>query len=807
MTDHSDNRNAIIAALREELVGPAPGGTAVDTRGKLVFEKREDSYGPWKQSRSGEEILTRVAPAKRYGIGVLYPPGVGQTAEPPSGGSDDDPSPPGDLGAEPGAPGSTAEESIRLISQREDRRRGMVADSDDFDLSDANAMKPCVIGVTFFAELPAGSRLVVSVPSTHPLLGVAVNGRYTPKDVEVARGKLRTQGSVAADQQSAAQQDPGQAETGFMNDRWWLRRPVTGRAEYEAETILAADGEAVAPASEPVWEGAEGLSLRVQLRARKAGEGRSLVTVCLRNDTRLPRGSLHEQCLFQTYFDCVVQAPGGSPHVLPYPDRGAEDDPGSEEASLALMYRHAKTFAVGHACAADWDREGGTGDRASRVRGECLPVWRANRVTPDIGWPEHKDSLAVPMAPLAGLDGADDGLAAAARVVNSYLSWIDRRAAEARSSLGGAQLATAETHLEQCRECAARMKAGLDLLGAGGRVRRAFTLANHAILLQQTAANRPVRTRSYDARARRYEYSSPLVPPSNWSRSGAWRPFQIAFILMNLESLSSAESDTRTNVELLWFPTGGGKTEAYLGLIAFTLFYLRLESTAAGPSADRHGVEALMRYTLRLLTAQQFERASSLICAMEYLRGEHEDELGPDTFSIGIWLGGSTTPNRREDARTALSALLRNPKSENPFLLIRCPWCGAEMGPSRHSRGRSGPAGRVTGVPGYERRADTVALTCPDHGCKFSGQLPVYVIDEDIYDVRPSLLIGTVDKFAMLAWRPKARAIFGLGPDGGRENNPPGLIVQDELHLISGPLGSMYGLYEPVIEELLSAIK
>ena len=84
----------------------------------------------------------------------------------------------------------------------------------------------------------------------------------------------------------------------------------------------------------------------------------------------------------------------------------------------------------------------------------------------------------------------------------------------------------------------------------------------------------------------------------------------------------------------------------------------------------------------------------------------------------------------------------------------------------------------------------------------YPGQLPVYVIDDDVYEVRPTLVIGTVDKFALLAWRPQARSLFGLDEEGQRTLSPPGLIIQDELHLISGPLGSMVGLYEAVIEEL-----
>lgn len=203
-----------------------------------------------------------------------------------------------------------------------------------------------------------------------------------------------------------------------------------------------------------------------------------------------------------------------------------------------------------------------------------------------------------------------------------------------------------------------------------------------------------------------------------------------------------------------------------------------------------------MRYTLRLLTAQQFQRASALICAMEFIR-DREPELGDSRFTIGIWLGGGITPNSRQDARAALRRLNEG-DSENEFLVVRCPWCSGQIGPLQHPRGTSSSAPKVAG---YERREQTVAILCNEEKCFFYDGLPVYVIDEDIYEERPSLIIGTVDKFAALAWRPEARSLFGIGEDGERETSPPGLIVQDELHLISGPLGSMVGLYEGMIEE------
>ena len=168
-----------------------------------------------------------------------------------------------------------------------------------------------------------------------------------------------------------------------------------------------------------------------------------------------------------------------------------------------------------------------------------------------------------------------------------------------------------------------------------------------------------------------------------------------------------------------------------------------------------------MRYTLRLLTAQQFQRASRLVCAMEFVRRQNTGELGDAEISTGIWLGGSTTPNTRADALAVFRSLDRGDGAkENQFVLDRCPWCGAEMGPvnlaGRGGRGRRG----VPRVIGYSRQGNTVVYTCPDRRCEFHQVLPLYVIDEDIYEVRPALVIGTVDKFAMLAWKPQARALL-----------------------------------------------
>jgi hypothetical protein len=339
------------------------------------------------------------------------------------------------------------------------------------------------------------------------------------------------------------------------------------------------------------------------------------------------------------------------------------------------------------------------------------------------------------------------------------------------------------------------MRDGLEFLNNNPAAAIAFKLANHAVLLQQARSGREPRKANISS-SKRLEFSESFDPvdvdriaPGR----GQWRAFQIAFLLMNLRSAAVNYDEDRETVELIWFPTGGGKTEAYLGLTAYSLFMRRLNDK------EDVGVHVLMRYTLRLLTAQQFQRACGLICAMEYLRRLHSDLLGNHSFSIGLWLGSDSTPNSKSSAIKKLKELWKGgPDAENVFALLRCPWCRAEMGPITVGSGR----GRKNHILGYEQSGPTVVFKCPDTNCDFHSRLPLYVIDEDMYENRPSLVIGVVDKFASLTWNPNIRSLFGIGPEGDRTCSPPGLIIQDELHLISGPLGSMVGLYETLIEEL-----
>jgi hypothetical protein len=285
------------------------------------------------------------------------------------------------------------------------------------------------------------------------------------------------------------------------------------------------------------------------------------------------------------------------------------------------------------------------------------------------------------------------------------------------------------------------------------------------------------------------EYKPPNIEQPKPGK-GRWRPFQLAFILMNLRSIAQRDSPDRSVIDLIWFPTGGGKTEAYLGLTAFAIFRRRLLNLSD------EGTTVLMRYTLRLLTTQQFQRAASLICACELIRRSNDTRLGTMRISIGLWVGDSVTPNKNASATKALRVLLNTGK-DNPFAVLACPWCAVQMGPV--------PFRGAYVTQGYRKVGSQVIFRCEDPDCEFHDErgLPLLVVDEAIYEERPTLLIGTVDKFAMLPWVPEARRLFGM--DRQAPVAPPDLIIQDELHLISGALGSMVGMYETTISALCTA--
>ncbi|MFE2037836.1 helicase-related protein [Streptomyces scopuliridis] len=750
MPDRTAGRHNIERALREELLGPAPTGKALAQNGSVRFSGQKASYGPWFDEATGEEILEKN-PLIRYGVGVLYPSSynsdshaVDQTIV---GGMTNENTDGPDNGGWEGPikpPGGDADDA-------------------DFELSGANELKPTAMGISFLVSHDENTTLEIKLSA----------GRYRQIKVDVDGSRQRT---------------------------WWVRAPVTALWRITPEQLASAPcvHRDLAPLSEGCLD-LEGLAPRLTVNLRSHPDG-LLVTAALINRSELGTQPVAAKCLFQTDFTATPQH--GS--LIPYPE-AVESGSHPDDESFRLIYRHDQTYAVGHGCAANWDVPDGQGHSAW-AKGDPLPEYEVPSITPDIVLPDGAP-LTVSMAQLAGLHPG--GTEQLERVLTSYENWIADRKAEI-TSLGDAYRVTAETHMERCEQALVRMRQGLALVSdADSHEGMAFRVANEAMLRQQLRSGVERRETVVEDGRIRVKGSPPDEEAAALNGRGHWRAFQITFLLASIPSTANPSHEDREAVDLIFFPTGGGKTEAYLGLSAFAMVLRRLRRR------DDVSVTILMRYTLRLLTTQQFLRAAALICALEELRDRRTD-LGSESFSIGIWVGGDSTPNSRSDAVSDLRKIQRG-DGENPFLLLRCPWCAAQMGPVRSVEsssqsgqavqrgGRRGGRRRRTEVAGYESYAGRVRFRCPDHSCHFSSEehpLPVHVVDEDVYEFRPSLVIGTVDKFALLAWRPEARALFGIGEDGKRAYSPPELVIQDELHLIAGPLGSMTGLYEAVIEEL-----
>jgi len=497
--------------------------------------------------------------------------------------------------------------------------------------------------------------------------------------------------------------------------------------------------------------------LHLYLKVNPAPGG-IIVTAALVNHQREPE---HDRVASElaTYFQVSLRASPVAPAALmARPGRTATTD---QDARVAeLIFRHVREYGVGHTCSVRWPE---AAEPPPWCETEWLPRAIVRRMKPEGA--AAFDALRrspgeCPVDPDWMADEASDAalIRALGQVPRAYEGWLDEQ--EARiPSLGEESLqVTARENIARARECASRMWRSVRLLEQDDAARTAWRLANAAMSLQ-----------------------------FRWTKDGEklrWHPFQLGFQLLVLESLANPDSPHRGTMVLLWFPTGGGKTEAYLALTAFLLFHRRLRYG----DEEGSGTAVLMRYTLRLLTIQQFQRAAALIMACEAIRvgdeqarAMHGSDLGSTPFSIGLWVGGAATPNTFEEARQALQR--GGPSS--PRQLERCPRCGHRLDYFANERFKS------------------IWVLCTNGACCFSKgdrSIPLWVVDDDVYAQRPSLLIATIDKLAQVVRVPKSRSLFGLGTN----SHPPQLILQDELHLISGPLGSIAGLFEGAVDRLCS---
>ena len=498
----------------------------------------------------------------------------------------------------------------------------------------------------------------------------------------------------------------------------------------------------------------------------KASEHKSIMTVTLQayNSNRFEASTPYyekERCtLFQ--FKMKISAQKGTTFCpRPVHSYVSSDD---EDTSIAtLIYRETKEYATGHNCSATWNKD--KKGNITTIETEWIPMQKVHSV--DSNGDEIFDAefrgneTSFPTAKFLSEEPQEKSLESMRVLVGAFEKWLEKERQKI-DFLDDNHKKQAQDNIDNALDIAVtRMRAGISLLEEDQNVYRAFQLANQAMQIQA---------------AWKSGFSNGV--PETEKSILKWRPFQLSFALMTLHSLVKRDSEHRNMMDLIWFPTGGGKTEAYLLLTAFTLFYRRIHEKGDIPA---YGVAVFMRYTLRTLTIQQFERAASLITACEFVRNSSSEMsflLGKKRFSIGLWVGENSTPNKYE---RAVECIDTNDENTSPVQIEKCPACGSKI--AWHCD---------------DERKSVLAL-CKNEGCDLS-EIPVITVDDQIYEELPSLIIGTVDKFAQIVRQSNAVKLFGLRTP----HNPPDLIIQDELHLISGPLGTIVGVYEIAIDKFCS---
>lgn len=508
------------------------------------------------------------------------------------------------------------------------------------------------------------------------------------------------------------------------------------------------------------------LDIKVASRWRRVAE-QWLVTVAVQNGAVQPDDADQiktEDCLFQVSMSCRVN--GGE--VQAYRTT-ASLNLTPEEEELALRYRDYRTYAVGHGASVRWTKQDGA---VHAVSLDFLPSVEVPAIRPRKG----RDEVLKLSSLAGGLKGKE--LRAALReFVGDYEEWFLERKDEADSA-PVEHRAAAQRITSRMGDAVARMKESIVVLEEETHA-LSFRLAMMA-MREQMLQTKHVRSNPGTL-------DQPLIPRSADLEEPKWHPFQLGFLLFSLASTADPKHKHRDAVDLIWFPTGGGKTEAYLALAAFEMIRRRLTRGREGG-----GTAVITRYTLRLLTTQQFQRASTLICALERLRATEQQLRNLPPFTIGLWLGDATTPNALSDAAARLDAALKAMNPKNPFQLEACPWCGTAIMPEFRTENRTAYGARATKF--------SFELHCPHPGCEFNEFLPVNVVDEQLYMDPPTMLMATVDKFAQLPMNQDSGALLGRGTTF----DAPSLIIQDELHLLSGPLGTTVALYEAAIQSVIS---
>ena len=764
-----DIRNEIVDSIFKEIVGPCPNPEYLD-------------------EETGEELLLlRVhgSPKARYGAGMLYPQQSSITEQE-------------DLADR------ANDEDFEILNSRLDeisnsKRTDAIIENgcnDEEPVGLANQYKPSAMGVTI--------RLKANENNDH--LKIKVKSAFYEKGHNKKVKKHRNKEGRVENSTFKNKIDP------VLSD-YWIRRPLfIDLVELKINELFKGSNRIFEKILVTTPKGKNWLSLKIFNRTTNEDtkEGFFTLTFTIVNEIKSSTDDKTNSkfILFQNELNISVTNPV---LIQPYRERNKSNDT-IEEKELTLLYRNKRIFGIGHGVSAQWNAEK-VEDRESvlTITTSAMPIYDLPQVAPTA----HVELSMYELSDKGDWSKAKKSLH---KMVSNYSDWIDEMEAKV-SGLKGISKEAAEQNINKCKDSLKRIRKGVDVLSSendSSDIVKCFRWMNRAMIWQQqrskTRLRKWLRTgvkknsklilEGIDgSKNQKFPTLKEFYDDSN--KNGRWRPFQIAFILMNLESIINSDSEERKIVDLIWFPTGGGKTEAYLGLAAFNIFYRRIKGLKGYDWNFFGGTTVIMRYTLRLLTTQQYERAASLICACDQIRKEGFD-LGEEKITIGLWVGGTSTPNKNKDALIQLKNLEKDHKAEYNFVVMKCPCCGGQIGKIDGSNKYTKPL--TKGISKEDGTNGDFRFDCENPNCEYySYSLPLQVVDELIYKNPPTLLLGTVDKFAMVPWKPEAGNLFGFRKrkdDTYERIKPPELIIQDELHLIAGPLGTMVGLYETLIQTL-----
>lgn len=540
--------------------------------------------------------------------------------------------------------------------------------------------------------------------------------------------------------------------------------------------------------------------------------GYSLVTAYVINRRKNP-----ESDIAGMMFQVALKAYSSSGSSIFYAEHICREILAADE----FYFAQRPIFGRGRGCAATWTADGN--GRASLIESTFIPEYEFPGVSAAL---KGFDQFYFSMRSLSVSKRKDDIIGRLNVLADAYAEWIQNTLIndekmqdnKFKSEIG-------DDVVFKCQEALRRIRAGIQLLIDDATAFDAFCFMNRAMILQRNIMNFS-KKHGAGIECSFTDFVDPRDPKNNFG----WRPFQIAFILMNLNGIVDPNHEDREIVDLLYFPTGSGKTEAYLGLMAFVIANRRLRSCPDDEFNRDGGVTAILRYTLRLLTTQQRDRITKMVIAAEMIRDREPEKYGKEPISIGFWVGGGVTPNTFEELKEDPEdpQKTRNARSKKNLIykqLLTCPFCGKPLAEENF----------YIDIP-----TKSVSIYCSDDKCMFyrykqgnKMKIPVYLVDEEIYSKCPTIILSTVDKFARLPWAVETNALFGrvdrvcsrdgyvaIGAEHSKHNKtdnlptskltairpflPPELIIQDELHLITGPLGTVYGAYETVIEDLCS---